>query len=150
MHFPDTENKTINFHRNFLNQKLMDWDDGESGFAAGFPPALVSLTPFASAFSPSPRRLSSCFMRPATPVRSKRRLAWVSLQGRLVGADEASSAKAVDPNGVFTAEEAAAWELFTPVQRVLTVAVVGAAATNSKKNEQISKLQKSVELRVSF
>lgn len=73
----------------------------------------------------------------------------MSLQGRLVGAEEASSAMAVDPNGVLSAEEAAAWELFTPVERVLTVAVVGAAAANSKKSEQISKLQKSVELRVS-
>lgn len=125
----------------------MDFDDDEYGFAAGFPPPLVSLTPFASTASPSPRRLSSCFTQPAEPVRSKRRLAWVSLQGRLVGADDASSAKAVDPNGKFTTEQAAAWELFTPVQRVLTVAVVGAAAANSKKNEQISKLQKSVELR---
>ncbi|KAH6813710.1 hypothetical protein C2S51_022728 [Perilla frutescens var. frutescens] len=125
----------------------MEFDDDEYGFAAGFPPALVSLTPFASTISPSPRRLSSCFTKPAEAVRSKRRLAWVSLQGRLVGADEASSAKAVDPNGAFTTEEAAAWELFTPVQRVLTVAVVGAAAANSKKDDQISKLQKSVELR---
>ncbi|KAL1539608.1 hypothetical protein AAHA92_24068 [Salvia divinorum] len=126
----------------------MDWDDGESRFfASGFPPALVSLTPFPSTVSPSPRRLSSCFTQPATPVSSKRRLAWVSLQGRLVGAGEASSAKTVHPNGVFTAKEAAAWELFTPAQRVLTVAVVGAAASDSKKNEQISKLKKSVQLR---
>lgn len=127
----------------------MDFDDDEYGFAAGYPPSLVSLTPFASTFSPSPRRLSSCFTQPAEPVRSKRRLAWVSLQGRLVGADDASSVKSVDPNGAFTTEEAAAWELFTPAERVLTVAVVGAAAANSKKNEKILKLQKSVELRVS-
>ena len=128
----------------------MDWNDGESGFAAGFPPALVSLTPFPSTASPTPRRLSSCFTQPAAPVRSIRRLAWVSLQGRLVGAEEASSAKTVDPNGVFTAKEAAAWELFTPAQRVLTVAVVGAAASDLKKNEQISNLKKSVQLRVSW
>ncbi|KAG6403133.1 hypothetical protein SASPL_135350 [Salvia splendens] len=125
----------------------MDWNDGESGFAAGFPPALVSLTPFPSTASPTPRRLSSCFTLPAAPVRSKRRLAWVSLQGRLVGAEEASSAKTVDPNGAFTAKEAAAWELFTPAQRFLTVAVVGAAASDSKKNEQIFNLKKSVQLR---
>ncbi|XP_042017620.1 uncharacterized protein LOC121765504 [Salvia splendens] len=122
----------------------MDWNDGESGFAAAFPPSLVSLTPFPS---PTPRRLSSCFTQPAAPVRSKRRLAWVSLQGRLVGAEEASSAKTVDPSGVLTAKEAAAWELFTPAQRVLTVAVVGAAASDSKKNEQIFNLKKSVQLR---
>lgn len=128
----------------------MDFDDEESGFATGLPPALVSLTPFASSVSPSPRRLSSCFTQPSEPVRSKRQLAWVSLQGRLVGADEASSAKTVDRNGAFSAEEAVAWELFTPIQRVLTVAVVAVAAVNSKKNKQISKLQKSVELRVSY
>ncbi|KAL6493525.1 hypothetical protein OROGR_032304 [Orobanche gracilis] len=46
------------------------------------------------------------------------------------------------------AKEAVAWELFTPIQRVLTVAVVAAAtADNSKKIKQISRLQNSVELR---
>ncbi|KAL6529671.1 hypothetical protein OROGR_015294 [Orobanche gracilis] len=48
----------------------------------------------------------------------------------------------------FRAKEAVAWELFTPIQRVLTVAVVAAAAAdNSKKIKQISRLQNSVELR---
>ncbi|KAK6164214.1 hypothetical protein DH2020_001078 [Rehmannia glutinosa] len=125
----------------------MDFEDEEYGFGQGLPPALVYLTPFASSVSPSPRRLSSCFTQPSEPVRAKRQLAWMSLQGRLVGADEASSAKTIDRNGAFSAKEVVAWELFTPIQRVLTVGVVAAAAVNSTKNKQISKLQKSVELR---
>ncbi|KAL8545203.1 hypothetical protein ACS0TY_005408 [Phlomoides rotata] len=124
----------------------MDFEDEESGY--GFrPPSQVFLTPFASSVSPSPRRLSSCFRRPSEPVRSKRQLAWVSLQGRLVGAEEATSAKTIDRNGVLSPEAAAAWELFTPIQRVLTVGVVAAAAHNSNKNKEILKLQKSVDLR---
>ncbi|KAK4441487.1 hypothetical protein Salat_0483600 [Sesamum alatum] len=119
-------------------------DDQEPVF---FPPALVSLTPFTPSASPSPRRLSSCFTQPSKPVRAKRQLAWVSLQGRLVGAEEATSAKTIDRNAGFTAKEAAAWELFTPIQRVLVVAIVAAAAINSRKNKQIFKLRKSVELR---
>ncbi|KAI3461079.1 hypothetical protein Pfo_017742 [Paulownia fortunei] len=126
---------------------MEELDDQESAFGSALPPALVSLTPFTSSVSPSPRRLSSCFTQPSKPVRAKRQLAWVSLQGRLVGAEEATSAKTVDKNGGFSAKEAAAWELFTPIQRVLVVAVVAAAAINSKKIKQIFKLQKSVELR---
>ncbi|KAK4407376.1 hypothetical protein Sango_0318600 [Sesamum angolense] len=122
-------------------------DDDESGLGPVLPPALVSLTPFTPSVSPSPRRLSSYFTQPSKPVRAKRQLAWVSLQGRLVGAEEASTAKTVDRNGAFTAKEAVAWELFTPIQRVLIVAVVAAAAVHSEKNKQIFKLQKSVELR---
>ncbi|KAL0435450.1 UNVERIFIED_CONTAM: hypothetical protein Sradi_0252900 [Sesamum radiatum] len=126
----------------------MEFDhNGESGLGPALPPALVSLTPFTPSVSSSPRRLSSCFTHPSKPVRAKRQLAWVSLQGRLVGAEEASSAKTVDRNGAFTAKEAVAWELFTPIQRVLIVAVVAAAAVHSEKNKQISRLQKSVELR---
>ncbi|KAL0460992.1 UNVERIFIED_CONTAM: hypothetical protein Slati_0726400 [Sesamum latifolium] len=119
-------------------------DDQESVF---LPPSLVSLTPFTPSVSPSPRRLSSCFTHPSMPVRAKRQLAWVSLQGRLVGAEEATSVKTIDRNGGFTAKEAVAWELFTPIQRVLVVAIVAAAAINSRKNKQIFKLRKSVELR---
>ncbi|PIN06455.1 hypothetical protein CDL12_20991 [Handroanthus impetiginosus] len=126
----------------------MDFDKEESGFGAALPPALVCLTPFTPSVSPSPRWLSSCFTQPNKPaVRAKKQLAWVSLQGRLVGAEEATSAKTIDTNGAFTVKEAAAWELFTPIQRVLIVAVVAAATANSKKNQQILKLQKSVELR---
>ncbi|CAA2978125.1 Hypothetical predicted protein, partial [Olea europaea subsp. europaea] len=125
----------------------MDLDELEPAFGSCLPPALVSLTPFSYSVSPSPRRLSSCFMQPNVPVKARRQLAWVSLQGRLVGAEEASSAKTVDKNGVLSPKEAVAWELFSPIQRVLLVAVVAVAATNSKKNKQILKLKKSVELR---
>ncbi|KAK6164198.1 hypothetical protein DH2020_001062 [Rehmannia glutinosa] len=134
-------------HRDFDKKTLSLVAVTKSTGSARFTPALVYLTPFASSVSPSPRRLSSCFTQPSEPVRAKRQLAWMSLQGRLVGADEASSAKTIDRNGAFSAKEVVAWELFTPIQRVLTVGVVAAAAVNSTKNKQISKLQKSVELR---
>uniref|UniRef100_A0A803L1I7 Uncharacterized protein n=1 Tax=Chenopodium quinoa TaxID=63459 RepID=A0A803L1I7_CHEQI len=64
-------------------------------------------------FSPTPssklnnRRLSSQFSKPSSPIRAgakKKTLAWVSLQGRLVGADEATSAQAID--GGLSREEA--------------------------------------------
>ncbi|XP_073138307.1 uncharacterized protein [Henckelia pumila] len=125
----------------------MDFDGHESSFGHALPPALVSLSPFTSSASPSPRRLLSRFTQPSKPVRAKRQLAWLSLQGRLVGADEASSAKTIDRKGVFGVEEAETWDIFTPIQRVLIVAVVAVAAANSKKNRQIFELRKSVELR---
>lgn len=123
-------------------------DDGadiELGF--GSAPAHVSLTPFSPIPSTSARRLSSCFVGPSHPVPAARRLAWVSLQGRLVNTEEASSARAVNVGGLAPAE-AAAWELFSPLHRFLIVAVIGVAAAESKKNGQISRLQKSVQLRV--
>ncbi|XP_075520156.1 uncharacterized protein LOC142553644 [Primulina tabacum] len=124
----------------------MDFDGHESCFGHALLPALVSLSPFTSSASPFPRRLLSRFKQPNKPVRAKRQLAWLSLQGRLVGADEASSAKAIDKKGVFSVEEAETWDFFNPIQRVLIVAVVAAAAMNSKKNRQIFELRKSVEL----
>ncbi|KAF5725491.1 hypothetical protein HS088_TW23G00213 [Tripterygium wilfordii] len=115
-----------------------------SGSAPPFP-AIVSLTPFSPNPSPSARRLSSQFTKPSLPVAPARRLAWVSLQGRLVNAEEASSARTI--GGGLSLEEAAAWELFTPIQRVLIVAVIGVAVAESKKNRTITQLKKSVELR---
>ncbi|KAK6144020.1 hypothetical protein DH2020_020840 [Rehmannia glutinosa] len=126
---------------------MEELDDQESPFGSALPPALVSLTAFTPSVSPSIRRLSSCFTQPSKPIRAKRQLAWVSLQGRLVGAEEATSAKTVDKNGAFCADEAAAWELFSPIQRVLIVAVIAAAAIDSRKNKQIFKLQKFIEIR---
>ncbi|XP_050221888.1 uncharacterized protein LOC126672041 isoform X2 [Mercurialis annua] len=108
------------------------------------PPSLVSLSPFSPIPTPSSRRLSSHFT-PSRAVPSARRLAWVSLQGRLVHAEEASSAKAI--GGGLGREETLAWELFSPVQRILIVAVIGVAVADSKKNRIISQLKKSVELR---
>ncbi|PON89233.1 inactive rhomboid protein [Trema orientale] len=112
----------------------------ELGFNAA--PPLVSLTPFSPA---STRRLSSCFVRPSRPVPAARRLAWVSLQGRILDAEEASSARAI--KGGLAPDEAAAWELFSPIQRFLIVAVIGVAVAESKKNGLIFQLKKSVEFR---
>ncbi|XP_068636878.1 uncharacterized protein [Aristolochia californica] len=121
-------------------------DQASSDFAFGAaaaapPPPIVSLTPFSS----SARRLSSSFYEPSRPVSTSRRLSWVSLQGRLVGASEATSAKTV--GGGLSPEEAVAWELFTPMQRVLIVAVIAVAVANKKKSLQIAKLQRSLKIR---
>lgn len=62
-----------------------------------------------------------------------------------MNAEEASSARAV--KGGLSREEAVAWELFSPIQRFLIVAVIGVAAAESKKNRLISQLTKSVEFR---
>ncbi|KAF3452572.1 hypothetical protein FNV43_RR03005 [Rhamnella rubrinervis] len=105
-------------------------------------PSIVSLAPF----SPIPsRRLSSCFTQPTRPVPAPRHLAWLSLEGRLVNAEKASSARAI--KGGLTPDVAVAWELFTPIERFLIVAVIGVAAAESKKNAQIWHLKNSVELR---
>ncbi|KAK3205139.1 hypothetical protein Dsin_019185 [Dipteronia sinensis] len=125
----------------------MDEDDQDLGFCSSHPPFMVSLAPFSlSTPSSSKRRLSSHFSPPTHPVSSSaRRLAWVSLQGRLVNAEDASAARAI--KGGLRREEAAAWELFTPIQRFLIVAVIGVAVAESKKNRVISQLKKSVEFR---
>ncbi|KAI3696986.1 hypothetical protein L6452_29662 [Arctium lappa] len=109
------------------------------------PPPWISLSPFPPQVSPSPRRLSSNFTPPTRPIRAAKQLAWVSLQGRIVGAEEASSSKGI--GGGLNSEEAVAWELFSPMHRVLIVAIIAVAAANSKKNKQIIQLEKSVEIR---
>ncbi|XP_022756270.1 uncharacterized protein LOC111304005 isoform X2 [Durio zibethinus] len=114
----------------------------EADLADLAPPSLVSLSPF----YPCPRRLSVNFTEPCRPVvSSARRLAWVSLRGRLVDAEEASSARAI--GGGFGREEAVAWQLFSPIERFLIVAVIGVATAESKKNWLLCQLQKSIELR---
>ncbi|KAE8711311.1 putative DNA binding protein [Hibiscus syriacus] len=65
--------------------------------------------------------------------------------GLLLDAEEASSARAI--GGGLGREEAVAWELFSPVERFLIVAVIGLATVESKKNRLICQLKKSVELR---
>ncbi|KAK2970987.1 hypothetical protein RJ640_029541 [Escallonia rubra] len=124
---------------------MEDTPDPGFGSAVFAPPALVSLSAISPTFSPSPRRLSSHFTPPNRPLSTVRQLAWVSLQGRLVGAEDASSASAI--GGGLTPEEAVAWELFSPIHRVLIVAVIAVAAANSNKNKQIYRLTKSVEYR---
>ncbi|XP_010257369.1 PREDICTED: uncharacterized protein LOC104597490 [Nelumbo nucifera] len=121
-------------------------DDQDLDFIAPYPaPSIVSLSPFSPSVTPSPRRLSSHFSAPSPPIRSARQLCWVSLQGRLVGAEECSSAKVV--GGDFSREEAVAWELFSPIHRILIVAVVAVATADMKKFRQIWKLKRSVDLR---
>ncbi|KAL1199111.1 hypothetical protein V5N11_014610 [Cardamine amara subsp. amara] len=123
--------------------------DDEPGSDPGFyptPPASVHLAPFFSPVPhPSTRRLSTQFTRRCQPLQSSRRLAYISLQGLLVNSDEASSARSI--GGGLSREESLAWELFTPYQRFLIVAVIGVAAAESKKNRVIRQLQNSVDLR---
>lgn len=121
----------------------------EFGFsAADFkPPSLISLTPFTS--SPAPRRLSSSFVPPNEPIQAAKQLSWLSFQGRLVGAEEATSAKAIAIGGGLGLEERMGWAMFSPMQRVLVVAVIAVAVANSKKNQEILRLKTSVEIRVS-
>ncbi|WJZ88572.1 hypothetical protein VitviT2T_007854 [Vitis vinifera] len=121
-------------------------EEDDFGLAPTAPaPALVSLLPFSPSVSPSPRRLSSNFTQPSRPVRAARQLAWVDLRGRLVGAEECSSARAIGSG--LRREEAVAWELFSPIHRILIVAVIAVAATESKKNHRIMQLNKSVQTR---
>ncbi|PWA59458.1 hypothetical protein CTI12_AA391400 [Artemisia annua] len=106
-------------------------------------PPFLSLTPFPY---PSSRRLSSNFTPPTRPVPAVRRqLAWVSLQGRIVGGEDATSAKRI--GGGLGSKEAVAWDMFSPMHRVLVVAVIAVAAANAKKNRLIFQLKKSVEIR---
>lgn len=109
-------------------------------------PCLVSIPPF----SGNRRRLSTTttFVKPSCPVSLQKPMAWISLQGRLVNADEASSARTI--GGGLTDELAFAWDLFPPIHRFLIVAVIGVAVSQSKNNQQILNLKKSVELRVRF
>ncbi|XP_022958664.1 uncharacterized protein LOC111459819 isoform X1 [Cucurbita moschata] len=106
-------------------------------------PTLVSFS--SPVHTPSQRRLSSSFTHPRPPVPAARRLAWVSLQGRLVNAEQASSVRSI--RGSFGPDEAIAWQLFSPIERFLIVAVIGVAVSESKKNHQIGQLQRAVELR---
>lgn len=113
------------------------------------PLSCVSLSAFSSPRSSSGRglRLSSCTSEVSRAVPAPRRkLAWVSLQGRLVDAEEASSTRTI--GGGLSPEETVAWELFSPLQRVLVVAIVAAASAGGTKSRQILQLQKSVDIRV--
>ncbi|KAJ4979549.1 hypothetical protein NE237_010329 [Protea cynaroides] len=124
-------------------------DDPELDFgAAHAAPALVSVSSFSSSFMSYSRRLLSHFSALGRPNRAARQLPWISLQGRLVGMEEATSVKSI--GGSLSPEESLAWELFSPMHRILIVAVVAAAAADSKKSREIWKLRKSVQLRDEF
>ncbi|XP_015696612.2 uncharacterized protein LOC102705103 [Oryza brachyantha] len=114
--------------------------DGEATPPPDGPPSRVSVS---SASSASRRRcaLASRFREPASP----RRHAWVSLQGRLVGAEEATSAASAAPG--LHPDEAVAWEFFSPLHRVLLVATVAAASSRSHAARRIEQLQRSIHIR---
>lgn len=96
----------------------------------------------------SMKRVSSKFRPPVRAIegKKKKKVAWVSLQGLLVDAEEATSSKVI--KGELRREEAAAWELFTPLQRVIIVAVVAAASLHNRN--QIEKLNRQLEMKVSL
>ncbi|KAJ8759595.1 hypothetical protein K2173_008775 [Erythroxylum novogranatense] len=109
--------------------------------------------PWLVSFFPLPLssgRLSTHFT-PSRRIPSvhSRLFAWVSLQGRLVNAEESSSAESIFKGSDFRSrkDEIVAWELFTPLQRFLLVAVIAVATAESNKNRVISQLRKSVNLR---
>ncbi|XP_057515108.1 uncharacterized protein LOC130796751 isoform X2 [Amaranthus tricolor] len=124
---------------------------------AAFKPAhLVTFSPipiFSSSLNH--RRLSSQFSKPNSPIKAGIRkkiasssastVAWISLQGRLIGAEEATSSQAI--GGGLSRKEAVAWELFSPIHRVLIVAVVAVATAKCEKNRQIARLRNCVQLR---
>lgn len=129
----------------------MDADEDALGLGSSSAPSApgrVSLPPFSPNLPfPSPRRLSSRFSQPSRPAPPARRNpAWVSLQGRLVGAEEATSARFAAPG--LSRHEAAAWELFSPLHRVLIVAVVATATWRSERSRKVAQLQRSIDLRV--
>ncbi|KAF7805386.1 inactive rhomboid protein [Senna tora] len=121
-------------------QSRSDMDEEDQHVHA--PPPLVSLAPFSPIPLPSRRRLSTCFV---PPLSSPAPLAWLSLQGRLLNAEEATSIRSIGAD--FSSDQALAWHLFTPIQRFLIVAVIGVAVAESRKNYQICQLKKSVQLR---
>ncbi|XP_078445861.1 inactive rhomboid protein [Wolffia australiana] len=109
--------------------------------------SLSSISSFSTPFSlRSDLSLKSCFVeaRRVDPWPRKK-LSWLSLHGRLEGAEETSCAKSI--GGSLNFEESFAWDLFSPLQRVLAIAIVAAAAANGEKLKQISQLQKSVHVR---
>lgn len=76
------------------------------------------------------------------------KFAYISLDGRLINAELATSATSI--GGGLGDEESQAWEDFAPMQRVLIVAVSAAAAASAKhrNRKEIDKLLKTVENRV--
>ncbi|XP_038902114.1 uncharacterized protein LOC120088749 isoform X2 [Benincasa hispida] len=120
----------------------MDDQHNQENLFQSFPNVVSFASPV---HTPSHRRLSSNFTQPRPPIPAARRLAWVSLQGRLVNAEQASSVRSI--RGGLGPEEAIAWQLFSPIERFLIVAVIGVAVTESKSHHQIGQLKRAVELR---
>ncbi|KAH0895746.1 hypothetical protein HID58_045314 [Brassica napus] len=101
------------------------------------PPASVHLSPFSSLAPPPPSARLHFTRRRTQPLQSSPR--YSSLKSLLD--DPSGSALSIGR------DETLAWELFTPHQRLMLVAVIGAAAADSKKNGLIRQLQKSIDLR---
>ncbi|KAF3537347.1 hypothetical protein F2Q69_00018727 [Brassica cretica] len=101
------------------------------------PPASVHLSPFSSLAPPPPSARLHFTRRRTQPLQSSPR--YSSLKSFLD--DPSGSALSIGR------DETLAWELFTPHQRLMLVAVIGAAASDSKKNGLIRQLQKSIDLR---
>lgn len=120
----------------------MDDQHNQENLFQSFPNVVSFASPV---HTPSHRRLSSNFTQPRPPIPAARRLAWVSLQGKLVNAEQASSVRSI--KGALGPDEAIAWQLFTPIERFLIVAVIGVAVSESKSNHQIGQLKRAVELR---
>ncbi|KAL6195151.1 hypothetical protein ACLB2K_030772 [Fragaria x ananassa] len=110
----------------------------------GFESARLRLGSASISPIPSPLERPSHRGRNNAPVEA-RQLSWLSLQGWLADADDTTSARAI--KGGLEPAQAVAWELFTPIQRILFVAVISVAAAESRKNRIISQLKKSVEYR---
>ncbi|KAJ4963948.1 hypothetical protein NE237_023887 [Protea cynaroides] len=96
---------------------------------------------------PYSRRLSSHFSALGRPNRAARQLPSISdispRPSRRM--EEASSTKSI--GGSLSPKEALAWELFSPIHRILIVAVVAVAAADLQKSRLIWQLTKSLELR---
>ncbi|KAJ4758739.1 inactive rhomboid protein [Rhynchospora pubera] len=117
-------------------------EETNQSFSPTRTPSRVSLR----SISRSTSRLSSCYSEPSRPsCIARRKLTWIMLQGRLVGVDGATSARAVGPG--LTRNEAMAWELFSPLHRVLLVALVAAATAKFRASQKIKELEQSVDLR---
>ncbi|KAJ1702514.1 hypothetical protein LUZ63_002293 [Rhynchospora breviuscula] len=117
-------------------------EETNQSFSPTRTPSRVSLR----SISRSTSRLSSCYSEPSRPLCVARtKLSWIMLQGRLVGVDGATSARAVGPG--LTRNEAVAWELFSPLHRVLLVALVAAATAKFRASKKIKELEQSVDLR---
>lgn len=94
-------------------------------------------------------RLGDVLPEKLTADDSTGKFAYISLDGRLINGELATSASSI--GGGLGCEEAKAWEDFAPMQRVLIVAVSAAAAASARhrNREEIDLLRKTVESRVS-
>ncbi|XP_020582300.1 uncharacterized protein LOC110025942 [Phalaenopsis equestris] len=120
-----------------------------SAYAAdGFYPVEPSFASPCVSFppSPSPLRLLTRFAEPHRPIISDhRQLDWIWLQSRSFGASEATSARAIGMG--LGPEEAVVWKLFTPLQRVLLVALIAITSAERRRSQRILQLQLSVHIR---